>query len=272
MDNMSKAYAEFEEKDALLMKKLDEIFRNEVVKRGALEYFVPSLVKGEVLGKCGYFNSFPQHLTVPTFIKKDYYEQVVEHKKIDGSQLGFHDLFLTPSACLGLYPMLEGKKVDNEIFTMNVNVFRYEEGRFDGIVRFWDFNVREVVFVGSEEYVNAMMSEFKEITQKIANDIGIPMSITKANDFFYPTLVNKMKKRFQRTNALKFEMTSSVDGKEVALGSFNYHNNHFSSLFHFDQEGKVKSACIGYGLQRWVAAVENAGEKAINKVLECEIK
>lgn len=272
MDNMSSAYAEFEEEDALLMRKMDDIFRNEVVKRGALEYYVPSLVEGEVLEKCGYFNSFPQHLTVPTFVKKDYYEQVVENRKINSSQLGFHNLFLTPSACLGLYPMLEGKKLDNTIFTMNVNVFRYEDGRFDGIVRFWDFNVREVVFVGSEEYVNAMMNEFKKITQKIANDIGVPMSLTKATDFFYPTSENKIKKRFQSTNALKFEMTSSVDGKKVALGSFNYHNNHFSLPFHFDQGGKVKSACIGYGLQRWVAAVKDAGEKAINKVLESVIK
>ena len=269
---MSKAYVEFEEKDALLMKKIEEIFRNEVVKRGALEYYVPSLLEGEVLEKCGYFRSFPQHLTVPAFVKNDYYEQIVKKRKVDGSQLGACNLFLTPSACLGLYPMLEGKEVNDKIFTMHVNVFRYEDGRFDGKVRFWDFNVREVVFVGSNEYVNHMMSEFKEITQKIADDIGVPMTITRAVDIFYPTLENKIKKRFQNKNDLKAEMISKICGKEVALGSFNYHNNHFSMPFHFDQNGKIVSACIGYGLQRWVAAVKEVGESSINKVLEYEIK
>ena len=242
--NMNKAYVEFEENDALLMKKIEEIFRNEVVKRGALEYYVPSLLEGKVLEKCGYFRSFPHHLTVPAFVKKDYYEQIVKEKKVAGSQLGVHNLFLTPSACLGLYPMLEGKEVNDKIFTMNVNVFRYEEGKFDGKVRFWDFNVREVVFVGSNEYVNSMMSEFKEITQKIADDIGIPMAIMRATDIFYPTLENKIKKRFQNTNNLKSEMTSRVDGKEVALGSFNYHNNHFSMPFHFEQDGKDRKSVV----------------------------
>lgn len=163
--------------------------------------------------------------------------------------------------------MLAGKAINEEIFTMNVNVYRYEEGRFDGKVRFWDYNVREVVFVGSNEYVNSKMAEFKEITKKVSNEIGVPMNIMSATDMFYPTTENRIKKRFQSANDLKFEMISQVDGKQVALGSFNYHNNHFSVPFHFDQNGTIVSACIGYGLQRWVAAIKDAGDQAINKVI-----
>lgn len=272
MDHLDLSFMSLDENDNSLMKKIDEIFTNEVLKHGAVEYHLPTMVKGEVLEKCEYFNSFPQHLTVPAFVKKENYEKVVKDKEIVNRELAMHNIFLTPSACFGLYPMLDGKDVNEKIFTMNVNVFRYEEGRFDGEVRFWDFNVREVVFVGNNDYVNKMMEEFKAITQKVADNIGIPMNITKATDHFYPTTANIVKTRFQRSNALKFEMISTVNGKEVALGSFNYHNNHFSVPFHFDQDGRIVSACIGYGLQRWFSAIKSYGDETKKKVLEYEIK
>lgn len=267
MEDLRKAFVTFDENDALLMKSIDEIFRNKVVKQGAKEYFIPSMLEEEVLEKSGYFRSFPQHLTIPAFVKRECFDQTVKNKKVTETQVGMQNIYLTPSACLGLYPMLEGKTINDEIFTMNVNVYRYEEGRFDGKVRFWDYNVREVVFVGGNEFVNSKMGEFMDITKEISNEIGIPMSIMSATDMFYPTPENRIKKRFQSANDLKFEMISHVDGKQVALGSFNYHNNHFSVPFHFDQNGTTISACIGYGLQRWVAAIKDAGEQAINKVI-----
>ncbi len=272
MENLDLSCMSLDENDNSLLKKIDAIFTNEILKRGAVEYHLPSMVKGEVLEKCGYFNSFPQHLTVPAFINKENYDEVLKDKTIISKELSMHNIYLTPSACLGLYPMLEDKKVNDKIFTMNVNVYRYEEGRFDGKVRFWDFNVREVVFVGSKEYVNKMMEEFKHITKEIADNIGLSMNINPATDHFYPTSENVIKSRFQKRNALKYEMSSIVDEKEVALGSFNYHNNHFSVPFRFDQDGKVVSACIGYGLQRWVSAIKNGGDELIKKVLDYEIK
>lgn len=272
MENYNLGYVRYDDKDMMLFKKLDAIFTNEAFKKGALEYRVPTLLDGTVLEKCGYFNSFPQHLTVPAFVKREDYEEVVANKKILSKNVAMHPVYLSPSACLGLYPMFEGKNVSGKCFTINGNVFRYEEGRFNGDVRLWDFNMREIIFIGEEDYVNSMMEEFKGITQKIADQLGVPMNITIAADHFYPTPENAIKTRFQKKNALKYEMTAVVRENEVALGSFNYHSDHFSKPFNFDQDGKTISACIGYGLQRWVAAVKYAGEDVIKKVMDYEIK
>ena len=257
MNNEKLSSVSLDEEGTDIFMKIDSIFRKEAMNRGGHEYHIPILLDKDVLETCGYFNSFPQHLTIPTYIDKSYFDTVVTDKKIENKELVMCNKFLTPSACLGLYPLLRGKQIDKSIYTMHEKVFRFEEGRFDGNVRLWDFTVREIVFVGEEDYVNSIMDEFKNITKRVADAIGIPCDIKQSTDHFYPSVENVVKKLFQKSNALKFEMVSQVNGEDVAIGSFNYHNDHFSKPFQFEQDGKIVSACIGYGLERWVAAIRN---------------
>jgi hypothetical protein len=55
----NKSYISYDEHGTHLINTIDEKFRNEAFRLGALEYHIPALIEQTVLEKCGYFSSFP---------------------------------------------------------------------------------------------------------------------------------------------------------------------------------------------------------------------
>jgi hypothetical protein len=55
------------------------------------------------------------------------------------------------------------------------------------------------------------------------------------------------------------ELELAIAGTRVALASFNCHHWHFSTEFAFDADGPVVSGCAGFGPERWLAAMRQAG-------------
>ena len=86
--------------------------------------------------------------------------------------------------------------------------------------------------------------------------------IQEASDNFYPSRENEVKKRLQQANGLKQELLLTLEGKEIAVASFNFHDHHFSNPFHFANGGKIVTGCVGFGLERWVLC---AFEKSISE-------
>jgi seryl-tRNA synthetase len=184
-----------------------------------------------------------------------FYNDVIGNQTVERDQIELEDQFLTPAVCLHLYPMLEGKKIEDMTVTMFGRAYRYENGRFDGLIRLWDYAIREIVFIGSPQYVKEKLQEIKEETKKMVKELGLPANIEKANDHFYPSDKNKIRERIQIVNSTKDELVVPIHGKEVAISSFNYHGTNFSKVFHFDNENSTVTGCVGYGLERWVAAI-----------------
>ena len=58
---------------------------------------------------------------------------------------------------------------------------------------------------------------------------------------------------------------TSVNNKELAIASFNYHKYHFSKLFEFDKDEKIVTGCVGFGLDRWVYLLKDLED---NKCVE----
>lgn len=252
---MNKEYICYEGKSFKYFDYIDNYFRKLVVNKGAHEYQIPAIIDEEVLVKCGYFQSFPQHITVAAYVDDQKYDEVMSNKSISKSEVEVDKKYFTPAACLHLYPLFEGKNVENTILTTRARVYRHENGKFDGSVRFWDFTVREIVFLGSKEYVISMLEKMKDEVIKLGSNIKLPIKICAAYDNFYPNASNKIKQKLQQGNALKYEVTTMVDEKDVAIASFNYHGTHFSKPFNFDNDGTIVSGCVGFGLERWVTAM-----------------
>lgn len=57
----------------------------------------------------------------------------------------------------------------------------------------------------------------------------------------------------QLVNKTKQELVASINGKEVALASFNFHGNHFSAKFNFEGDRNIVTGCVGFGLERWIS-------------------
>ncbi|WP_432409114.1 aminoacyl--tRNA ligase-related protein [Wukongibacter sp. M2B1] len=250
-------YVSFYEDSSKIITALDGYFRNWVIEAGGVEYRIPALIDKKVLDKCGYFNSFPQHLTVAAYVKPECYENVVKEGEISKDYIDAEEKYLTPAACLHIYPMLEGKNIDGSMdITTLARVYRYEQGKFNGLTRLWDFSVRELVFVGTEDYVLGRLEEIKKKSANFAKQLGIDASIITANDHFYPTKENRVKAKIQRANTLKFELSVPIQDNEVSVASFNFHGNHFSKPFNFENHGKIVTGCVGFGLERWIAAIK----------------
>lgn len=223
---------------------------------------IPSIIQGKVLEKCGYFDTFPQHLTAVCSLdssKKD----KLERKNIATSNLEFNDYYLTPAACVHIYPMLEKKCICPMCYTTMESVYRYENGRFHDAERLWEFTVREFVFVGKESYVKQMLSYMKKQALELAKNYFPEAQLLSSFDNFYPTKENKIKSKLQLQNHLKDELVVDFEGRSIAIASFNYHNQHFSKPFNFDQNGEIVTGCVGFGMERWILCLKERNQKVV---------
>lgn len=215
---------------------LDKTFLRFLTGKKVLPVKIPSLISEEVLDKCGYFKTFPQHLT---------------QLKPYGNMQSSIKRYLTPAACIHIYPILEKECICQACYTTLAHVYRYENGMFEDPERLWEFSVREMVFVGTPDYVLSSLSEIKEKAIEVAKVINEKANIVVANDMFYPTRDNQLRMRIQRKNKLKEELLIPYQDRMIATASFNYHHFHFSKAFNFDNDGKVVTGCAGFGLDRW---------------------
>jgi len=77
-------------------------------------------------------------------------------------------------------------------------------------------------------------------------------------DDFFPSIPNHAKARVQQGMSSCF-LTADIAGTRDALASCNYHHRHFSTELAFEADAIVVSVCAGFGLERWLAAMGQAG-------------
>lgn len=241
--------------DTKTIEELNNNFLNFVDNYDLIKWTIPALIKKEVLEKCGYFSTMPNQLTGAAHFKiiNDFDDDINMQKKYVFDD----DYYFTPAACLHFYPELKKFDYSNKIITTLARVYRYEEGKFNKGVRCWEFLVREFVAVGEEEFVKEFLNNLKNKAISYALQYSDKVKCETANDNFYPTQENSMKQRFQKMNGLKFELQGIINNKYEAIGSFNYHGNHFSKPFNFDKNGKIVTGCVGFGIDRWMSYINS---------------
>ena len=250
-------YITFNDKETELFDYIDNYFYNIALQKNGLQYNIPAMIDKKTLQRCGYFKSFPQHITSVATVKEEYYTDMANGKEVTTSVFEGHEKYLTPAACLHIYPMLENKDINKPlVLTTRARVYRYEHQGFNGNTRLWDFTVREIVFVGSKDYVLYNLDEMKRIAVEFAESIELNVRIQSAIDPFFTTKENVIRQKIQKRNAQKYELIGDVNGINVALGSFNFHGMHFSNSFNFKGSNNFVSGCVGFGLERWIAAIK----------------
>ena len=147
---------------------------------------------------------------------------------------------------------MPGQKIDSEFITLCGSAYRYENGNFQDNSRTWEFSVREYVFIGKSEYILTMFDTTKNMINMLFAEMGIPFKYSHATDNFYPSKYNMLKARIQDSLRSKTEIVVKINKENLAVGSFNFHNKHFSQPFNFSQNGIIKSGCVGFGLERFI--------------------
>jgi seryl-tRNA synthetase len=230
----------------------------------------PAMIDADTLHKCGYFDSHPNAVTFLGNMLEDF--DAIEAFRLanscsEGAHMPPHDhihvdgMCLNPAACFPCYPTLKGQTfASGACYTWMGRVFRYESRNINGLDRLYEFNVRELVFVGDADYCRDVRRKALPIIEELAAFFDIECRVQTATDPFFAT-VSAAKKFFQAAQEVKNEIkipALGADGqiKQLACGSVNLHGHFFGERFDIrDGNGAfVQTGCVGLGIERWVLA------------------
>jgi seryl-tRNA synthetase len=183
--------------------------------------------------------------------------------KFDGKDEWTRDLaparvMLTPAICYPLYPTAANSTLPEggRRFDLQGYAFRHEPS--EDPARLQIFRMHEFVRLGTPEEALEHRAYWLDKGVEIFNSVGLPVETVVANDPFFGR-GGKVQKALQREQALKFEFTIPVCSAEkpTAIGSCNYHVDHFGSTFSIRTAdgGVAHSACVGFGLERVALAL-----------------
>ena len=251
----------------LINEKAGELYKKAY---NATDGHFPAMIDADTLHKCGYFDSHPNAVTFVGNVVEDF-DAIEEFRRANSCSEGallpqpehihIDGMCLNPAACFPCYPTLKGKTyLTGECFTWMGRVFRYESRNINGLDRLYEFNVRELVFVGTEEYVRECRAKALPIVEEMATFFDIDCQVQTATDPFFAT-VSAAKKFWQAAQEVKNEIKIPALGndgstKMLACGSINLHGNFFGKRFEFycANGEPAQTGCVGLGIERWVLA------------------
>jgi seryl-tRNA synthetase len=226
----------------------------------------PPLLPRRQMEDVGYLKSFP-HLACTVFSFEGDEEQAAEqeqraenHEDWSGHQR-MTDLVLKPAACYPVYPAVAargplapgGVMVD----AGGTYVFRHEPS--GDPARLQAFHQREIVRIGEPETVVEWRDRWRDRSLELLRSVGLDATTDVASDPFFGR-AGRLLARSQRSQELKFEVVVPIAGPEpTAVASFNYHQDHFSSVYGLEMGGDgdptAHTACLGFGLERITLAL-----------------
>jgi seryl-tRNA synthetase len=117
--------------------------------------------------------------------------------------------------------------------------------------------MREVIFVGSKDYVLGNRELARQRMAPFFEEIGLAYRVESANDPFF---IGEFRKQaaFQSAFQLKFEIRARLpyNDSTMAVGSYNYHQDFFGRHLDISLEdgSPAHTGCVAFGLERVVYA------------------
>jgi seryl-tRNA synthetase len=231
---------------------------------GAAPYRFPTLIPAKYLQRVGYFSAFPHSLSFVTHLREDLdaIDQFAQHAACDDHGLNTPENsfakiqnLLSPAVCYHLYFALADNPLPNGqvIATAVSNCFRYEAINLTSLERLWNFTMREVIFVGSKDFVLANREIARQRMEQVFERIGLAYRVESANDPFF---IGEFRKQvaFQSAFQLKFEIRAALPYKDatLAVGSYNYHQDFFGRNLNITlpDSAPAHTGCVAFGLER----------------------
>ncbi|HWH73990.1 MAG TPA: amino acid--[acyl-carrier-protein] ligase [Methylibium sp.] len=222
----------------------------------------PPLIGRHLLERVNYLDSFP-HLcgSVHSFFGDTLQAlALAERAKAGGNWgelLGPTDVVLTPAGCYPVYPWLAGTlPPQGRCVTLLSWVFRHEPSAEP--TRLQSFRMREFVRAGRAEQVLEWRERWLQRALGLLGSLGLPAEASVASDPFFGR-GGRLLASEQREQKLKFEILVPVISQRepTAVCSFNYHRDHFASIFGIrSTDGESAStSCMGFGMERIAMAL-----------------
>jgi seryl-tRNA synthetase len=181
-----------------------------------------------------------------------------ERKQDWSKSLAAAQVMLTPAICYPLYPTLAGTTLAPGGRRVDLQGFAFRHEPSDDPARMQIFRMHEFVRLGSPDEALAHRDYWLDRGREILASVGLAVTPVVANDPFFGR-GGKVQKALQREQNLKYEFVIPICSTEkpTAIGSCNYHLDHFGAAFDIKAHGGevAHSACVGFGLERVALAL-----------------
>lgn len=251
-----------------LLSRLIDYFEGHFLKLadafGAQPYRFPTLIPARYLERVNYFRAFPHSLTFATHLREDLdaIDDFAQHATCGDHGLNTPDssfspvqTLLSPAVCYHLYfTLADGPVPGGKLAATAVgNCFRYESINLNSLERLWNFTMREVIFVGSRDFVLENREAARRIMTPVFEELGLAYRVESANDPFF---IGEFRRQsaFQSAFQLKYEIRARLpfSGATLAVGSYNYHQDFFGRSLNISLEdgSPAHTGCVAFGLER----------------------
>ncbi len=167
-------------------------------------------------------------------------------------------VMMTPAICYPLYPTVQATTLPAEGRRVDLQGYAFRHEPSEDPARMQVFRMHEFVRLGTAEQALEHRQHWLDRGQEIFESVGLATERVVANDPFFGR-GGKVQKALQREQALKFEFVVPICSAEkpTAIGSCNYHQDHFGVAFDIrTPDGQAAhSACVGFGLERVALAL-----------------
>lgn len=251
-----------------LLTRLIEYFEQRLMqvanRMGAAPYRFPALISPAYMEQVQYFRNFPHSLSFATHLRENLpaiqkfsCDAVTKEGRIevDPEVYAAMPAMLAPTVCHHLYMSLRDRRLGSGgvVATASGSCFRFESRNMVSLERLWNFTMREVIFVGTDEQVRAGLDEVRGQIRAILADFNLSHKLMTANDpFFIGTFRDQA--AYQAAYELKYEIRAWLPYKNdtLAIGSYNRHGDFFGRRLNIRLEdgSPAHTGCIGIGFER----------------------
>ncbi len=256
-------YAVFGGSAMQLFQNIEKMFLRLAAKTDAQEFHFPVFISAKELKKLDYFKSFPQLIHFPVSLKLNEEnlnafaqgEHINDNGQMNLTEIGPICECLTPAACYHFYIYHQGMNLPTTTYlTTRAHCFR-QENFYEPLRRQRNFNMREVVAIGTMDEVKAFLNDYKEFLTSILSQLKLPVEWEIATDPFFDP--GNPKLLMQTIDPVKQEMIfMKGTPEELSIGSINFHKNYFGEGFDIKVKGETAfSGCVAFGMERWIYAL-----------------
>jgi hypothetical protein len=159
-------------------------------------YRFPALIDPRLLKRLSAFENFPHTLGFVGHLRRDL--DVLERfvSEAHASDQGVEapagsfarpSALLTPAVCYHLYAYLADQVIaaPGHVATAQGKCFRHESSNMASLERLWEFTMREVVFVGPRDFVQAGRDTMRRLARELFASIGLDHHVETAHDHFF---------------------------------------------------------------------------------------
>jgi seryl-tRNA synthetase len=243
-----------------------------LVRRYAAEFHpreesYPNVIPLASLWQANHLNGFPEHLHLLTHLETDVValDAFVAHaRKARVAEVAPGDFGLAaarlaanPSTCYHCYALRANTDIGDDLaVTAVTKCHRFEAINHREAGRLLEFTMREVIFLGSPDFVRSTRERSLRVVEDTMRQWQICGALVTANDpFFSSDFTNKASQ--QQRLAMKYEYRALLPPHNpISVLSSNLHGPTFSKAFSITQRGHpINTGCIGFGIERLALAI-----------------